>query len=177
MSATNPTPITSNETKMPAQPAVGDTAPNFKLPDDEGTVRSLSDERGKWVVLYFYPTDDTSGCTIEACEFRDSISDVEARDAEVWGVSHLSVASKAAFKRKFQLPFRLFADEDHEVAKKYGTWVEKHNYGKTSMGVKRSTFLVNPDGEIARVWPKVKPEGHAAQVLAALDEELAARPA
>jgi peroxiredoxin Q/BCP len=164
-------------TEMPAQPAVGDTAPNFELPDDEGTVRSLSDERGKWVVLYFYPTDDTSGCTTEACEFRDSISDVQARDAEVWGVSHLSVASKAAFKRKFQLPFRLFADEDHEVAKKYGTWVEKHNYGKTSMGVKRSTFLVNPDGEIARVWPKVTPEGHAAQVLEALDEERAARPA
>jgi peroxiredoxin Q/BCP len=162
---------------MPAQPAVGDTAPNFKLPDDEGTTRSLSDERGKWVVLYFYPTDDTSGCTTEACEFRDSISDVAARDAEVWGVSHLSVASKAAFKRKFQLPFRLFADEDHEVAKKYGTWVEKHNYGKTSMGVKRSTFLVNPDGKIARVWPKVTPEGHAAQVLQALDEERAARPA
>ena len=84
---------------------------------------------------------------------------MEARDAEVWGVSHLSVASKAAFKRKFQLPFRLFADEDHEVAKKYGTWVEKHNYGKTSMGVKRSTFLVNPDGKIARVWAKVTPGG------------------
>lgn len=162
---------------MPAQPAVGDTAPNFKLPDDEGTTRSLSDERGKWVVLYFYPTDDTSGCTIEACEFRDSIRDVHARDAEVWGVSHLSVASKAAFKRKFQLPFRLFADEDHEVAKKYGTWVEKHNYGKTSMGVKRSTFLVSPDGKIARVWPRVTPEGHAEQVLQALDEERAARPA
>ncbi len=162
---------------MPVQPAVGDAAPNFELPDDEGTTRSLSDERGKWVVLYFYPTDDTSGCTTEACEFRDSISDVHARDAEVWGVSHLSVASKAAFKRKFQLPFRLFADEDHEVAKKYGTWVEKHNYGKTSMGVKRSTFLVNPDGKIARVWARVTPEGHAAQVLQALDEERAARPA
>jgi peroxiredoxin Q/BCP len=169
--------MSTDQAEMPAQPAVGDTAPNFKLPDDEGTTRSLSDERGKWVVLYFYPTDDTSGCTTEACEFRDSISDVHARDAEVWGVSHLSVASKAAFKRKFQLPFRLFADEDHEVAKKYGTWVEKHNYGKTSMGVKRSTFLVNPDGKIARVWSRVTPEGHAAEVLHALDEERAVRPA
>ena len=176
MSATKPAQITTtDEPEMPPQPAVGESAPDFSLPDDEGTVHTLSDEHGKWIVLYFYPTDDTPGCTVEACEFRDAITDVHARDAEVWGVSRLGVASKAAFKRKFQLPFRLFADETHEVAEKYGTWVEKRNYGETSMGVRRSTFLVDPNGDIARVWPKVKPEGHAAEVLQALDEERAAR--
>ena len=163
--------------EMPAQPAVGDSAPDFSLPDDEGTVRALSGERGKWIVLYFYPKDDTPGCTVEACEFRDAIGEVHSRDAEVWGVSVLGSGSKAAFKRKFQLPFRLLADERHEVAQKYGTWVEKHNYGKTYMGVRRSTFLVDPSGVVARVWPQVKPEGHAAEVLQALDEERAARAA
>jgi peroxiredoxin Q/BCP len=173
MTATNA--IETSEPVMPPQPAIGDVAPDFSLPDDEGSVRSLSGERGKWIVLYFYPKDDTPGCTVEACEFRDAIDDVHARDAEVWGVSVLGSGSKAAFKRKFQLPFRLLADERHQVAEKYGTWVEKRNYGKSYMGVRRSTFLVDPDGEIARVWPKVKPEGHAAEVLNALDEERAAR--
>jgi thioredoxin-dependent peroxiredoxin len=173
MTATNATQ--TSEPAMPPQPEVGDLAPDFSLPDDEGSVRSLSSERGKWIVLYFYPKDDTPGCTVEACEFRDAIDDVHARDAEVWGVSVLGSGSKAAFKRKFQLPFRLLADERHQVAEKYGTWVEKRNYGKSYMGVRRSTFLVDPGGEIARVWPKVKPEGHAAEVLTALDEERAAR--
>lgn len=173
MTAPNTTPTA--EPVMPTQPQVGDLAPDFSLPDDEGTVRSLAGERGKWIVLYFYPKDDTPGCTVEACEFRDAIGDVRARDAEVWGVSILGSGSKAAFKRKFQLPFRLLADEKHQVAEKYGTWIEKRNYGKTYMGVRRSTFLVDPEGEIARVWAKVKPEGHAAEVLDALDEERAAR--
>ncbi|HEV3484270.1 MAG TPA: peroxiredoxin, partial [Vicinamibacterales bacterium] len=113
----------------------------------------------------------------EACEFRDANADLAARDAEVWGVSVLGSGSKAAFKAKFGLPFTLLADEDHAVAERYGTWVEKENYGRKYWGVKRSTFLVDPDGRIARVWPTVKAEGHAAQVLAALDEERASRSA
>jgi peroxiredoxin Q/BCP len=156
-------------------PEVGDEAPEVILPDDTGTERRLSDERGKWVVLYFYPKDDTSGCTIEACEFRDANSDIAARDAEVWGVSILGSGSKAAFKRKFGLPFVLLADEKHETAERYGTWVQKQNYGRTYWGVKRSTFLVDPEGKIARSWPTVKAEGHAAEVLAALDEVRAER--
>jgi peroxiredoxin Q/BCP len=156
-------------------PEVGDQAPDITLADDTGTERRLSDERGKWVVLYFYPTDDTPGCTTEACEFRDANSDISARDAEVWGVSVLSTASKAAFKAKFGLPFVLLADEDHAVADRYGTWVEKKNYGRTYWGVQRSTFLIDPDGRVARTWPKVKPAGHAAEVLEALDEARSAR--
>jgi thioredoxin-dependent peroxiredoxin len=163
--------------QLATMPEVGDQAPDITLPDDTGTERRLSDERGKWVVLYFYPTDDTPGCTTEACEFRDANSDIAARDAEVWGVSVLSTASKAAFKAKFGLPFVLLADEDHAVAERYGTWVEKNNYGRTYWGVKRSTFLVDPDGRIARSWPKVKPEGHAGEVLEALDEARSERDA
>jgi len=156
--------------EFPGMPTVGDVAPEVVLPDDTGAERRLSNERGKWVVLYFYPKDDTSGCTIEACEFRDANSDMAARDAEVWGVSILGTGSKAAFKAKFGLPFVLLADEDHATAERYGTWVEKQNYGRKYMGVKRSTFLVDPDGKIAKAWPTVKPEGHAAEVLAAIDE-------
>ena len=156
-------------------PAVGDMAPEIKLPDDTGTLRRLSDERGKWVVLYFYPKDDTPGCTTEACEFRDANDQIEARDAEVWGVSVLGSGSKAEFKRKFGLPFSLIADENHEAADVYGTWVEKQNYGKTYWGVQRSTFLIDPEGRVARVWAKVKPEGHAAEILATLDEVQAQR--
>jgi peroxiredoxin Q/BCP len=160
---------------VPLMPQVGQAAPDFSLTDDGGASRSLSDARGKWVVLYFYPKDDTPGCTTESCEFRDAIADVDSRDAEVWGVSILGSASKAAFKRKFSLPFPLLADENHTVAEQYGTWVEKTNYGKSYWGVKRSTFLIDPSGVVARVWPTVKPEGHAAEVLLALDEERANR--
>ena len=156
-------------------PQVGEQAHDITLPDDAGVERRLSDERGKWVVLYFYPTDDTPGCTTEACEFRDANSEITARDAEVWGVSVLGTASKAAFKRKFGLPFVLLADEDHAAAERYGTWVEKDNYGRKYWGVQRSTFLVDPEGRVARSWPRVKPAGHAAEVLAALDEERATR--
>jgi peroxiredoxin Q/BCP len=156
-------------------PQVGEQAPEVVLPDDTGVERRLADERGKWVVLYFYPKDDTPGCTTEACEFRDANSEIAARDAEVWGVSILGSGSKEHFKRKFGLPFTLLADENHDVADRYGTWVEKENYGRKYWGVKRSTFLVDPEGRIARVWPTVKPEGHAAQVLQAIDEERASR--
>lgn len=158
---------------MNEMPAAGQLAPDFELPDNTGTPRRLSAQRGKWVVLYFYPKDDTPGCTVEACEFRDANDQIRARDAEVWGVSVLGSGSKEAFKRKFGLPFVLLADEQHSAAEAYGTWVEKENYGRRYWGVQRATFLVDPDGRIARVWPKVKSEGHAAQILAALDEERA----
>ena len=160
---------------LPGMPQVGDVAPDVSLSDDTGAQRRLTEERGKWVVLYFYPKDDTPGCTTEACEFRDANSDIASRDAEVWGVSVLGTGSKQAFKQKFGLPFTLLADENHEVAERYGTWVQKENYGRKYWGVKRSTFLVDPEGRIARVWPTVKAQGHAAQVLAALDEARSAR--
>jgi len=160
-----------------AMPAEGEVAPDFSLPDDTGTERHLSDRHGAWTVLYFYPKDDTSGCTIEACEFRDANVQYGDRDTEVWGVSILGSGSKARFKAKFGLPFVLLADEDHAVAERYGTWVQKMNYGKPYMGVLRATFLIDPEGRVARRWPKVTPEGHAAQVLAAIDEEQSRRTA
>jgi peroxiredoxin Q/BCP len=150
-------------------PEVGQLAPEFTLPDDTGTPRRLRDARGRWLVLYFYPKDDTPGCTTEACEFRDAQDDLRRRDAAVWGVSVLGSGSKAAFKRKLGLPFTLLADEDHAVAQMYGTWVEKRNYGRTYWGIGRTTFLIDPDGRIAHVWPAVTPSGHAAEVLAQLD--------
>ena len=156
-------------------PATGDQAPEVALPDEGGTVHRLSDQRGRWTILYFYPKDDTAGCTIEACEFRDSNETIHERGADVWGVSPQGAASKRAFREKFELPFTLLADEDHAVAEKYGSWVEKQNYGKTYWGTARTTFLVDPEGRIARVWPKVKAEGHASEVLSALDAEQAAR--
>lgn len=156
-------------------PQVGDAAPPIELPDDQGTLRRLADERGKWLVVFFYPKDDTPGCSVEACEFRDSDDQIRAAGAEVWGVSIRDSASKQAFKAKFGLPFTLLADEQHSVAEAYGTWVEKQNYGKTYWGVQRATFLVDPEGRIARVWPKVQPEGHAVEVLAAIAAEGASR--
>ena len=156
-------------------PAVGEPAPEVALPDEGGTIHRLSDQRGRWTVVYFYPTDDTPGCTVEACEFRDANETISERGADVWGISPQGAASKRAFREKFGLPFTLLADEGHAVADVYGTWVEKHNYGKTYWGTARSTFLVDPEGRIARSWPKVKPEGHAAEVIAALDEVQAVR--
>jgi peroxiredoxin Q/BCP len=156
-------------------PAAGEPAPDVALPDESGTVHRLSDRRGQWTVLYFYPKDDTPGCTTEACAFRDANETIRERGAEVWGVSPQGAASKRAFREKFGLPFTLLADEDHGAAEAYGSWVEKQNYGKTSWGTARRTFLIDPDGRIARVWAKVKPEGHADEVLKALEEERAAR--
>ena len=158
-------------------PSVGDRAPEVELPDESGRVHRLSDQAGRWTILYFYPKDDTPGCTVEACEFRDTNETIVERGADVWGVSPQGAASKRAFREKFGLPFTLLADEGHEVADRYGSWVEKQNYGKTYWGTARTTFLVDPEGRIARVWPKVKPEGHAADVLAALTEEQQARTA
>jgi peroxiredoxin Q/BCP len=158
----------------PTMPEAGDPAPGFSLPDDTGTMRSLADARGRWLVLFFYPKDDTPGCTTEACEFRDALADFSHHGAEVWGISKLDSESKARFKQKFALTFPLLADEDHAVSQAYGTWVEKMQYGRATMGVRRSTFLVDPDGRIAHVWPTVTPEGHAAEVHAELERLQAA---
>ena len=155
-------------------PDVGDLAPEIALPDETGAVHRLGDQRGRWTIVYFYPKDDTPGCTVEACEFRDANETIHERGADVWGISPQGAQSKRAFREKFGLPFLLLADEGHAVAEAYGSWVEKQNYGKTYMGVARTTFLVDPDGRIARTWPKVKPEGHAAEVIAALDAAQAA---
>ena len=151
-------------------PEPGDVAPDVALPDQNGTIHRLADQRGRWTVLYFYPKDDTPGCTVEACGFRDAIESIHARDADVWGISPQGAASKRAFREKFSLPFTLLADEDHQVAEAYGSWVLKERYGRSYWGTARTTFLVDPSGRIARSWPKVKPEGHPAEVLAALDE-------
>lgn len=155
-------------------PEVGDPAPEIDLPDETGTIHRLADQRGRWTIVYFYPKDDTPGCTVEACEFRDANQTIHERGADVWGISPQGAKSKRAFRDKFGLPFVLLADADHAVADGYGSWVQKMNYGKPYMGVARTTFLVDPDGRIARTWPKVKPEGHAAEVIAALDEAQAA---
>ena len=155
-------------------PAVGDQAPEVELPDETGAIHRLSDQRGRWTIVYFYPADDTPGCTVEACEFRDANETITERGADVWGISPQGATSKRKFREKFGLPFLLLADTDHRTADAYGSWVEKSNYGKTYMGVARRTFLVDPQGRIARTWEKVKPEGHAAEVLAAIDEAQAA---
>ena len=147
----------------------GDLAPNFTLPaDDEGDV-SLEDLRGKSVILYFYPTDDTSGCTTEACEFRDTLSRIERDGAVVLGVSPDPVASHKKFKDKYDLNFPLLADEDHAVAEAYGVWKEKSMYGRKYWGVERTTFLIDPEGNVEKVWRRVKPKGHAEAVAAELN--------
>ena len=151
-----------------AIPAVGDPAPAFTLPDDSGTLRDLEAERGRWLVLFFYPKDFTPGCTSEVCEFRDLSAEFEAAGATVWSVSVLDAESKARFKAEHGLTFPLLADADHAVAERYGVWVEKKNYGKTYMGIARTTFLIDPEGRVAHVWTKVSVDGHAADVLARL---------
>jgi thioredoxin-dependent peroxiredoxin len=151
-------------------PQAGEPAPEFALPDDRGTIHRLSDQRGRWTVVYFYPEDDTPGCTTEACQFRDSEAAINDRGADVWGVSPDGAASHARFRAKYGLPFTLLSDEDHAVADRYGAWQLKKAYGREWQGIQRSSFLVDPEGRIARAWPKVKADGHAAAVLAALEE-------
>jgi peroxiredoxin Q/BCP len=160
-----------------SMPQAGDLAPEVALPDETGTVHDLSERQGGWTVVYFYPADDTPGCTTEACQFRDLNDELEGMDARIWGISPDGSGSHAAFRAKFGLPFTLLSDEDHAVAERYGAWGEKRNYGKTFMGIIRSSFLVDPDGRIAKAWPKVKADGHAAQVLEALKAARDARPA
>ncbi len=146
----------------------GSRAPSFTLPDHDGRPVSLADFRGRVVVLYFYPRDDTPGCTVEACEFRDAWEDVQAAGAVVLGVSPDSPASHAKFRRKQRLPFPLLADPDHLVAERYGAWGEKQMFGRKYMGFKRMTVVIDGAGTVRRVFDRVKPKGHARQVLAAL---------
>ena len=153
-----------------AMPDVGDKAPAFSLEDQSGKTVKLSDFKGKTVVLYFYPKDDTPGCTREACAFRDEHSALLKAGAVVLGISPDSEASHAKFAGKYKLPFPLLADTDHGVSEKYGAWGEKSLYGRKFMGITRSTFLIDGSGKVARVWPKVKVDGHADQVLQAIRE-------
>lgn len=150
----------------------GAAAPNIALLTDKGEALSLADltKTGKKAVVYFYPKSDTPGCTTEACEFRDQHSQFARADTVVLGISPDPVKAQAKFQTKFDLPFTLLADLDHAAAEAYGVWVEKSMYGKKYMGVERSTFLVGTDGKIKKIWPKVKPAGHAAEVLATLQD-------
>lgn len=148
---------------------VGDPAPDFTLESDSGETVRLGDLRGRRVVLYFYPKDDTSGCTKEACGFRDERDAFEDRDVTVLGVSPDGVASHVKFRDKYELNFPLLADPDHAVAEAYGAWGKKKMYGREYEGVLRSTFVIGPDGRIETVYRKVKPAEHAAQILEDLD--------
>ena len=147
---------------------VGDKAPDFTLPSDGGGKVSLKALKGKAVVLYFYPKDDTSGCTAEACAFRDALPDFSKATAAVIGISRDSVASHDKFKTKYELPFPLASDADGKVCEAYGTWVEKSMYGRKYMGIERATFLVDEKGKIEHIWHKVKVAGHADEVMAAV---------
>lgn len=148
----------------------GKKAPEFTLPADDGSKVKLKDLRGSAVVLYFYPRDDTPGCTREACAFRDRQKEIQKAGAKVLGVSTDDVASHVKFRDKYELNFPLLADVDHKVAEKFGAWREKNMYGKKSWGVQRSTFLIDADGVVRKVWKKVSVDGHDDQVLAALGE-------
>jgi peroxiredoxin Q/BCP len=146
----------------------GIAVPDFTLKSDDGRMVSLSDFRGQKVVLYFYPKDDTPGCTKEACSFRDDYSDLAAAGAKVIGISPDTIQSPVKFQGKYELPFTLLSDPEHCVAEMFGAWGEKKNYGRTYMGIIRSTFVIDEEGKISKVFPKVKPENHSQQVLAFL---------
>jgi len=148
----------------------GQRAPAFTLTADDGTKVRLADLKGRPVVLYFYPRDDTPGCTREACAFRDRQAKLKKLGAVVLGVSGDSIQSHQKFRDKYRLNFPLLADEDHRVAEKYGAWREKNMYGKKSMGIQRSTFLIDPKGKVVKVWKQVKVDGHDEQVLNILEE-------
>ena len=145
----------------------GDKAPDFNLPTDGNGKVSLSKLKGKKVILYFYPKDDTSGCTAEACGFRDNLPKFGKSDAVVIGISRDSVASHDKFKKKYDLPFTLASDEDGKACEAYGTWVEKSMYGRKYMGIERATFLIDAKGAIRNIWRKVKVAGHVEELLAA----------
>ena len=155
---------------------VGEPVPDFALHSDTAGVVKSTDLRGKRFVLYFYPKDDTSGCTMEACSFRDNLPNFSSLDVPVYGISPDDIHSHEKFRHKFNLTFPLLADPEHKTAEEFGVWVEKHNYGKTYMGVQRSTFVVGPAGRIEHVWPKVNPADHAKEVLSYLRSESVAQP-
>jgi peroxiredoxin Q/BCP len=162
---------TTAANQLPAgdtQLAVGQPAPDFKLLTDEGELVSLADYRGKKVVLYFYPEDDTPGCTKEACSFRDGIGDLQKHGAIVLGVSADSVDSHVKFKQKYHLNFPLLSDVDKVVCNAYGVWQEKQMFGRKYMGIVRTTFIIDEQGRIAKIFPKVKVDDHLDEVLAAL---------
>jgi len=147
----------------------GKKAPAFTLKDQDGHAHRLSDYAGKPVILYFYPKDDTPGCTTETCAFRDNLPRFKSSKAVVLGTSILDEKSKAKFAEKYAVTFPLLADANHEVAEKYGVWQEKSNYGRAYMGIVRTTFLIGADGKVAKRWDKVKVDGHAEEVLAAVN--------
>lgn len=149
-------------------PVAGDQAPPVDLPDERGALHRLAEQRGRWTIVYFYPEDDTPGCTTEACQFRDLDESIRDEGADVWGISPDGSDSHRRFREKFELPFTLLSDQDHGVAQAYGAWTLRQSYGREYMGIQRSSFLVDPDGLIAWAWPKVKADGHAAEVLARL---------
>jgi peroxiredoxin Q/BCP len=161
--------MTKKQVSLPdAVPAIGSVAPDFTLPADDGSMVRLSDLRGRRVVLYFYPKDDTPGCTTQACGFRDNYVEISEKDAIVFGISPDGVNSHVKFRTKFDLPFRLLADEDHKVAELYGVWGEKNNYGKKYFGIIRSHFVVDAEGKIADVQYGVSAEDSVANALATL---------
>ena len=150
---------------------IGDKAPEFTLESTSGERISLADYRGKNVVLYFYPKDDTPGCTVEACEFRDNHKQFDKADTMIFGVSPDDVKSHQKFTAKFDLSFPLLADVDKKVSEAYGVWVEKSMYGRSYMGVARTTFVIGKDGKITKIFEKVKPEGHSGEVLGVVKAE------
>ena len=156
---------------MPAlnsPPAVGTIAPDFTLPTDDGSTLTLKSLRGRVVVLYFYPKDDTSSCTIEACEFRDAFPDFDSANAVILGVSPDPIKSHVKFKTKYDLPFTLLADTEKDVVTRYDVWKEKSMYGRKYMGVLRTTFVIDAKGKIRKIFTDVKSAGHAAEVMAAI---------
>jgi len=165
------TASTANKTEnkaAPAMPEAGVAAPTFTVTDDQGNTRSLAEFSGKAVILYFYPKDDTPGCTTEAKDFRDLYPEFQKAGAEVLGISKDSVKSHDKFKCKYELTFPLLSDESGAICDSYGTWVEKSMYGKKYMGIQRATFLIDKTGVIRQVWPKVSVTNHAADVLKAV---------
>jgi thioredoxin-dependent peroxiredoxin len=168
-----PKPKKSAKPEAPAVEAAigkGKSAPAFELNDQAGKTHKLSDYKGRWVVLYFYPKDDTPGCTTEACQFRDNSAEFAKRNAVVLGVSPDNEKSHAKFATKFQLPFPLLADTEKKTVEAYGVWKEKSMYGRKYMGVERTTYLIGPDGKVAKAWAKLSVTGHDADVLKAIDE-------
>jgi thioredoxin-dependent peroxiredoxin len=149
----------------------GDQAPDIELSTDSGETFQLSSLKGKRVVLYFYPKADTPGCTAEACEFRDDIKSFAEKGTVIVGISPDKPEAQAKFKQKYDLPFTLLADEDKAAAEAFGVWREKNMYGKKSMGIVRSTFIIAPDGSIEKIYGNVKAKGHAARVLGEIGEE------